>query len=529
MTVAARARIERGTVSRLREAPDVRPRREQLPAAVRETLIEERLVVPAGELRLLERWLDDRLFGLGELAPLLRDERVTEVMVNGLRGVWVERNGRLEETGIRFADADEIIVIIERLVAPLGRRIDLASPLVAPRLPDGSRVHAVIPPISPVGPVLTIRRFAAQPLGPDDLVRNGTLTREAMDYLIRAVAQRRSILVSGGTSSGKTTTLNALAFAVGENERIVTIEDAAELRLPQSNVVALETRTASIEGTGAIDVRALLRAALRMRPDRIVVGEVRGGEALDMLQAMNTGHRGSLTTAHANSAAHSLMRIETMALMGGIDLPLEAIREQIRRRIEVVVHQERDASGARRIMAIAELAPTLPHSLAKPTAHAAAALALGAPIDDALRAYSGVIADEDLAPFGIVLGAFARSGGKIGRSLGRVGALLRGRIALDDERSALTAQGRASAIVLVALAPLGGMFFAVMTPDYVAVLADHGRWLVDVASVIEIIGGLWLWRILRLSSPHADLASLLDAVVVGLDAGMTFELALASR
>jgi len=355
MTVAARARIERGIVGRLREAPDGRPRREQLPAALRETLIEERLVVPAGELRLLERWLDDRLFGLGELAPLLRDERVTEVMVNGLRGVWVERNGRLEETGIRFADAEEIMVIIERLVAPLGRRIDLASPLVDARLPDGSRVHAVIPPISLVGPVLTIRRFAARPLGPDDLVRNGTLTRDVMDYLVKAVAKRRSILVSGGTSSGKTTTLNALAFAVGANERIVTIEDAAELRLPQSNVVALETRTPSVEGTGAIDVRALLRAALRMRPDRIVVGEVRGGEALDMLQAMNTGHRGSLTTAHANSAGHALMRIETMALMGGVDLPLEAIRDQIRHGIEVVLHQERDANGARRIVEIAEL------------------------------------------------------------------------------------------------------------------------------------------------------------------------------
>ncbi len=355
MTVAARARIERGIVGRLREAPDGRPRREQLPAALRETLIEERLVVPAGELRLLERWLDDRLFGLGELAPLLRDERVTEVMVNGLRGVWVERNGRLEETGIRFADAEEIMVIIERLVAPLGRRIDLASPLVDARLPDGSRVHAVIPPISLVGPVLTIRRFAARPLGPDDLVRNGTLTRDVMDYLVQAVAKRRSILVSGGTSSGKTTTLNALAFAVGANERIVTIEDAAELRLPQSNVVALETRTPSVEGTGAIDVRALLRAALRMRPDRIVVGEVRGGEALDMLQAMNTGHRGSLTTAHANSAGHALMRIETMALMGGVDLPLEAIRDQIRHGIEVVLHQERDANGARRIVEIAEL------------------------------------------------------------------------------------------------------------------------------------------------------------------------------
>ena len=357
MTIAARARIERGIVARLREAPDGRPRREHLAAALRETLVEERLVVPAGELRVLERWLDDRLFGLGELAPLLRDERVTEVMVNGLRGVWVERSGRLEETGIRFSDADEIMVIIERLVAPLGRRIDLASPMVDARLPDGSRVHAVIPPISLVGPVLTIRRFAPRPLGPDDLVQNGTLTRDTMDHLIRAVAERRSILVSGGTSSGKTTTLNALAFAVGENERIVTIEDAAELRLPQSNVVALETRPPSVEGTGTIDVRALLRAALRMRPDRIVVGEVRGGEALDMLQAMNTGHRGSLTTAHANGAGHALMRIETMALMGGVDLPLEAIREQIRRGIEIVVHQERDAGGARRVTEIVEVSP----------------------------------------------------------------------------------------------------------------------------------------------------------------------------
>jgi pilus assembly protein CpaF len=357
VTVAARARIERGVVARLREAPEGRPRREHLSAALRETLVDQRLVVPASELRLLERWLEDRLFGLGELAPLLRDDRVTEVMVNGTRGVWVEREGRLEETAIRFADAEEILVLIERLVAPLGRRIDLASPLVDARLPDGSRVHAVIPPISLVGPVLTIRRFGQRALSPDDLVRNGTLPPDAMAYLVRAVRERRSVLVSGGTSSGKTTTLNALAFAVGDRERIVTIEDAAELRLPQPNVVALETRAPSVEGSGAVDVRALLRAALRMRPDRIVVGEVRGGEALDMLQAMNTGHRGSLTTAHANGAPHALMRIETMALMGGIDLPLEAIREQIRRGIDVVVHQERDAAGVRRIVEIAELSP----------------------------------------------------------------------------------------------------------------------------------------------------------------------------
>jgi pilus assembly protein CpaF len=362
-----RTRIEGGLVARLRDAPDGRPRREQLSPALRDTLTEMRLVVPAGELRALERWFDDRLFGLGELAPLLRDDRVTEVMVNGCKGVWVERGGRLEDTGIRFAEDEHILVLIERLVAPLGRRIDLASPIVDARLADGSRVHAVIPPISLVGPILSIRRFGARALSPADLVANGTLTQPAMDYLIGAVRQRRTILVSGGTSSGKTTTLNALAFALGERERIVTIEDAAELRLPQANVVALETRAPSVEGTGAIDVRALLRAALRMRPDRIVVGEVRGGEALDMLQAMNTGHRGSLTTTHANGALHALSRVETMTLMGGIDLPLHAVRDQIRRAIDVVVHQERGEDGMRRVVEIAELSSEAgdPYSLVR--------------------------------------------------------------------------------------------------------------------------------------------------------------------
>src|SRR5881296_1565268 len=328
-----------------------------LKAALRDTLTAERIVAPSIELVELERFFDDRLFGLGPLAPLLRDERVSEVMVNGLRGVWVEREGRLERAAVQFASEDEIVLIIERLVAPLGRRIDLANPLVDARLADGSRVHAAIPPISLVGPVLTIRRFGQRALSPDDLVRNGTLPPDAMAYLVRAVRERRSALVSGGTSSGKTTTLNALAFAIGDRERIVTIEDAAELRLPQPNVVALETRAPSVEGSGAVDVRALLRAALRMRPDRIVVGEVRGGEALDMLQAMNTGHRGSLTTAHANGAYHALLRVETMALMGGIDLPLAAIREQIRRGIDIVVHQERDASGTRRIVEVMQLGP----------------------------------------------------------------------------------------------------------------------------------------------------------------------------
>ncbi|HEV8229033.1 MAG TPA: CpaF family protein [Candidatus Limnocylindria bacterium] len=352
---AARARVERAIVSRLREAEDGRPRRDQLAAALRESLAAERIVVASGELRELERWYEDRLFGLAALAPLLRDERVSEVMVNGTRGVWIERDGRLEETGIRFNDPEEILVLIERLVAPLGRRIDLATPLVDARLPDGSRVHAAIPPIALHGPVLTIRRFASRALTPDDLVRLGTCPREVMDALVRAVREKRSILVSGGTSSGKTTTLNALAHAIAERERIVTIEDAAELRLPQPNVVALETRPPSVEGTGAIDVRTLLRAALRMRPDRILVGEVRGGEALDMLQAMNTGHRGSLTTAHANGAYHALLRVETMALMAGVDLPLAAIREQIRRGIDLVVHQERTDDGRRRITEIAEM------------------------------------------------------------------------------------------------------------------------------------------------------------------------------
>ena len=357
---ATRSRLERAIVERLREAPDGRPRREHLAGALREALAAERVVIPSGELQALERHFDDRLFGLGPLAPLFRDDHVSEVMVNGMRGVWIERDGRLEETGIRFSDPEEILVLIERLVAPLGRRIDLSSPLVDARLPDGSRVHAVIPPISLIGPILTIRRFTARPLAPDDLVRAGTLSADAMRYLTDAVLARRSILVSGGTSSGKTTTLNALAFAIGERERVVTIEDAAELRLPQANVVALETRAPSVEGTGAVDVRALLRAALRMRPDRIIVGEVRGGEALDMLQAMNTGHRGSFTTAHANGAYHALLRIETMALMAGVDLPLAAVREQVRRGIDIVVHQERDAQGRRRVVEIAELDPEGP-------------------------------------------------------------------------------------------------------------------------------------------------------------------------
>ena len=352
-----RDRLEEALVLRLREAPLGRPGPEHLGDQIRDAAAALRIALSVAEQRSLERYFEDRFFGLGVIAPLLRDERVSEVMVNGTRGVWIERDGRVEMTPIRFRDAEEILVLIERLVAPLGRRIDLAQPLVDARLPDGSRVHAVIPPIALQGPILTIRRFSARPLDPDDLVRYGTASPSQMAFLVDAVRTRRSILVSGGTSSGKTTTLNALAFAIGADERVVTIEDSAELRLPQANVVGLETRPASVEGLGAIDTRTLLRNALRMRPDRIVVGEVRGGEALDMLQAMNTGHRGSLTTAHASSAYRALLRLETMAMMAGLDIPLPAIQEQIRRGIEIVVHQERDRDGRRRIVEVVELDP----------------------------------------------------------------------------------------------------------------------------------------------------------------------------
>ena len=255
---------------------------------------------------------------------------------------------------MRFRDDEELLVLIERLVAPVGRRIDHASPLVDARLADGSRVHAAIPPVSLVGPTLTIRRFSGAPFQPADLVRLGSASEELVADLVAFVRAKRSLLVSGGTGSGKTSTLNALAHAIGPDERIVTIEDAAELRLPQRNLVSLETRPPNVEGRGEITVRTLLRNALRMRPDRIIVGEVRGGEALDMLQAMNTGHRGSLTTAHANTAYHALLRVETMALMGGVDLPLAAIREQVRHGIDLVVHQERGDDGARRIVSVHE-------------------------------------------------------------------------------------------------------------------------------------------------------------------------------
>ena len=293
--------------------------------------------------------------GLGPLEPLLADPAVDEVMVNGPEAVFVERGGRVERTGIAFGSPAELMHAIERILAPLGRRVDEAAPLCDARLPDGSRVNVVIPPLSLTGPCLTIRRFRRQGFSLRELAVNGTLTRELAGFLALCVSARASILVSGGTGSGKTTTLNALSGAIPGEERIVTIEDAAELRLRQRHVVRLESRPPNLEGKGEVTIRQLVRNALRMRPDRIVVGEVRGAEALDMLQALNTGHDGSLTTVHANSPADSLRRVETLALMAGVGLPHAAVREQVASALDLVVHQARAPDGCRRVEVVSEV------------------------------------------------------------------------------------------------------------------------------------------------------------------------------
>jgi pilus assembly protein CpaF len=277
---------------------------------------------------------------------------VSEIMVVGKDQVFVERDGVIESTGRSFLSDEMALAVIERIVAPIGRRIDRSSPIVDARLPDGSRVHAVIPPIAFKGPTLTIRKFARVPFTVDDLVANGTLTEAAANFLMQAVVARRNLLLSGGASSGKTTLLNVLSGFIPPGERIVTIEDAAELQLAQEHLVSLETRPPSLEGKGEIAMRDLVRTSLRMRPDRIIVGECRGAEAFDMLQAMNTGHAGSMTTAHANSAADALLRLEMMVLMAA-ELPVRAIRQQIAAAIQLVVHLERTREGARRIVSVA--------------------------------------------------------------------------------------------------------------------------------------------------------------------------------
>jgi pilus assembly protein CpaF len=326
-----------------------------LEADVRELVAREAAPLTGDEReRLVQRVL--RLTaGLGPLDALLADPSVDEVMVNGTGSVWIERHGRLERTGASFTADEELMHAIERILAPLGRRVDEAAPLCDARLPDGSRVNVVIPPLSLTGPCLTIRKFRREGFGLDDLVGNGTLPRPLADLLARCVAARASVLVSGGTGSGKTTTLNALSGAIPEGERIVTIEDAAELRLRQRHVVRLEARPPNLEGRGEVTIRQLVRNALRMRPDRIVVGEVRGAEALDMLMALNTGHEGSLTTVHANSPVDALRRVETLALMAGVGLPHDAVREQVASALDLVVHQSRRPDGSRRVEFVAEV------------------------------------------------------------------------------------------------------------------------------------------------------------------------------
>jgi pilus assembly protein CpaF len=303
----------------------------------------------------LERQITDDILGYGPLEPFLNDPSITEVMVNGFDQVYVERNGRIEETEATFLDDAHLLRIIDRIVSQVGRRIDEASPLVDARLPDGSRVNAIIPPLALTGPSLTIRKFSRNALTLGDLVGLGSISEQAADFLAQCVQGKLNILISGGTGTGKTTLLNAVSAFVPSTERIVTVEDAAELRLLQRHVVSLESRPPNVEGQGEIRIRELVRNALRMRPDRIIVGEVRGAEALDMLQAMNTGHDGSLTTVHANSARDALHRLEMLVLMAGVELPIKAVREQIAGGFDLLVHIGRLVDGSRRVTQITEI------------------------------------------------------------------------------------------------------------------------------------------------------------------------------
>ena len=318
-------------------------------------LTEENIVLSRPERQRLFEQITAEILGLGPLQPLLEDEFITEIMVNGPKNIYVERKGKIHRVPVTFESNDHVMRIIDRIVAPLGRRIDESSPYVDARLPDGSRVNAVIPPISLVGPTLTIRKFSKNPITVEQLVQFGTLTPEAIQFLKASVEARINVVISGGTGSGKTTLLNILSSFIPSDERILTIENAAELQLRQEHVVTLESRPANIEGRGEITIRQLVVNALRMRPDRIVVGEIRDEAALDMLQAMNTGHDGSMTTAHSNSPRDTLSRLETMTLMAGMDLPVRAIREQITSAVDLVVHQERMRDGSRKVVYITEV------------------------------------------------------------------------------------------------------------------------------------------------------------------------------
>ena len=321
-----------------------------------ETALEQHAAnMPRPERNRIAQEIFDSIRGLGPLEKLLSDDSISEIMVNGAKQVFIERKGKLIQSEVSFYDNDQLLNVIDRIVSPLGRHIDEANPMVDARLPDGSRVNAVIPPLSLKGPLLTIRKFSRNPLTIENLVSYGSLTFKMAAFLEACVKGKLNVVVSGGTGSGKTTLLNVLSAYIPYDERIVTIEDAAEIQLQQKHVLTLEARPANLEGTGQITIRDLVRNALRMRPDRIIVGEVRGGEALDMLQAMNTGHDGSLTTGHANSPRDMLARLETMVLMAGMNLPITAIRQQIASAIDIIVQQARMRDGSRKIIGIHEV------------------------------------------------------------------------------------------------------------------------------------------------------------------------------
>jgi pilus assembly protein CpaF len=328
---------------------------EQVYRAVTEELALDRTPLTREERREIVRQLTDDILGYGPLEPLLRDDSVTEIMVNAFDRVYVERSGKLELSEVRFVDESHVLRIIDKIVSQVGRRVDEASPMVDARLPDGSRVNAIIPPLAINGPTLTIRKFSRDPYTVNDLITFGTLTARSAQFLAACVKGKLNILISGGTGTGKTTTLNAMSAFIPGDERIVTIEDAAELQLQQDHVITLESRPSNIEGMGEIKIRELVRNALRMRPDRIIVGEVRGAETLDMLQAMNTGHEGSLTTIHANAPRDALSRLETLVMTAGVELPHRAIREQIASAFDLLVQIQRLVDGSRRITHISEV------------------------------------------------------------------------------------------------------------------------------------------------------------------------------
>jgi len=353
-----KVRVQNKLLSELDQSMDVSQKaqvRTHIEELFNSILADESLVLSRAERQRLFEAIVADILGFGPLEILLADDTITEIMVNGPKNVFIEQKGMLSRAPVTFDDEDHVLRIIERIVAPLGRRIDESSPLVDARLPDGSRVNAIIRPLALCGPTITIRKFSKKPLTVDDLIRYGSISKEIAEFLRACIIGRLNIVVSGGTGSGKTTLLNVLSSFIPNDERIITVENAAELQLRQEHVVTLESRPPNIEGKGEITIQDLVVNCLRMRPDRIVVGECRAGEALDMLQAMNTGHDGSLTTAHSNSPRDTLARLEVMCLMAGMDLPVRAIREQIASAVDLICHQERLRDGTRKVVKITEI------------------------------------------------------------------------------------------------------------------------------------------------------------------------------